>query len=608
MAFEIDINNQYDLPVGKKQSTCPLCSHLRKKTKDKCLTINWDRALAKCWHCDETLQVHTYKRKTEKVYSKPEDIGNLELSDKIIKWFESRKISKRTLKKMKISQGIEWMPQTNKDENVIHFNFFINGDLVNIKYRDGAKHFKLYKDAEKVFYNLDGILNNEECIIVEGEIDALSYIEAGINNVVSVPNGANVNLDYLDNCIDYFADKEKIYIAVDNDEKGIILKEELIRRLGVDVCYLVDFDDCKDANEYLIKHSPEKLKATLDRSKECPLEDILTINDVEDDLIDFYENGMPKGFVTGNDHFDEIFSTYLGQFITLTGKPSSGKSDFADEMTVGYNKTYGWKAGFASTENRPVFLHKDKILRKILGKRPNKTIVRTEAFYNVKEYINSNFYEIDLKGGFDLTRVLKKGAELVKRKGIKVLVIDPYNKIPLKESKNQVGSPAYTTEYLNEIDVFCMKYNVLVILVAHPRKRTADQDKNEKIDLYDVKGGGEFYDMSPHGLLVHRNKEEGTVDIKVLKVKFYHLGEDQSERTFVWCPENGRYTKFDSLAGFSHDYSNTLEPLQQKIEYNQDSHIEPNRDQEDDIFSNPNQFIESNNDIYQLDINEATPF
>jgi twinkle protein len=52
-------------------------------------------------------------------------------------------------------------------------------------------NFKLYKDAELIFYNLDSIKDKSQCFIVEGEIDALSLIEAGIDNVVSVPNGAN---------------------------------------------------------------------------------------------------------------------------------------------------------------------------------------------------------------------------------------------------------------------------------------------------------------------------------------------------------------------------------------------------------------------------------
>ena len=41
------------------------------------------------------------------------------------------------------------------------------------------------------------------------------------------PNGATLNsnnLDYLDNCIDYFEDKEKIILAVDSDEAGQALQ------------------------------------------------------------------------------------------------------------------------------------------------------------------------------------------------------------------------------------------------------------------------------------------------------------------------------------------------------------------------------------------------
>ena len=146
------------------------------------------------------------------------------------------------------------MPQTGKEENTIKFNYFMGNQLINIKYRDGRKNFKLYKGAEKVFYNINSIVGHESVVIVEGEIDALSLHEAGVPNVVSVPNGATLNhnnLDYLDNCIDYFEDKTKIILAVDADEPGTMLKQEFIRRLGAENCYIVDFADCKDANEYL---------------------------------------------------------------------------------------------------------------------------------------------------------------------------------------------------------------------------------------------------------------------------------------------------------------------------------------------------------------------
>ena len=66
-----------------------------------------------------------------------------------------------------------------------------------------------------IFYNLDAIENEETVYITEGEIDCLSLYECGVENVVSVPNGASVNgsvrLEYLDNCWKYFVDKKNLY-------------------------------------------------------------------------------------------------------------------------------------------------------------------------------------------------------------------------------------------------------------------------------------------------------------------------------------------------------------------------------------------------------------
>ena len=182
------------------------------------------------------------------------------------------------------------MPQTGKVENTIKFNYLIGDEVINIKYRDGHKHFKLYKGAEKVFYNLNSIVGYDTCIIVEGEMDVLSYHEAGIPNVISVPNGATLNhnnLDYLDNCIDYFEDKEKIILAVDADEGGIALQTELIRRLGAETCYLTNFVDCKDANEYLLKYGKEDLAKTISECRPVPLENVTTFKDIEHEAVSY---------------------------------------------------------------------------------------------------------------------------------------------------------------------------------------------------------------------------------------------------------------------------------------------------------------------------------
>ena len=544
--FLIDDFNQYSLAEGKPQGTCPLCSSDRKPSnrKTKCSSYDWERGLGTCHNCNTTFQLHTYQRKgvSEKVYLRPPIQDDIPVDTKVEGWFKTRGISKGTLNDLKISEGEEWMPQTSKKENTIKFNYFMGDQLINVKYRDGRKNFKLFKGAEKIFYNINSVVGYDSCVIVEGEMDVLALHEAGIKNVISVPNGATLNsnnLDYLDNCIDYLEDKTKIVLAVDADDAGQALRQEFIRRLGAETCYLVDFNGCKDANEYLLEFGSEKLKNVINKATQVPLEGVSTLRDVEDELKDFVVNGFKPGYQIGIDNFDKIFSTYTSQFITVTGIPSSGKSDFVDQMVVGYNKNYQWKTAFASPENHPVYLHAHKLMRKVWGGMPKSSDIDGDKWTQVSDHVNDNFFFIDMDK-YNLDSVLRKGAELVKRKGIKCLVIDPFNKVRMADSSGDVN--VYTLEYLSKIEVFAKKYDVLVVVVAHPTKMYKDKDgKMEEPTMYNIKGGGEWYDASYHGLLVHRDYEKKTVKVKVLKVKFQNLGKNGAESHFTWEPKSGCY-------------------------------------------------------------------
>jgi twinkle protein len=545
--FMIDVFNQYDLEVGKKEGICPKCSADRKpeNRKAKCAMYDWERGLGTCMNCDEVFQLHTFKRKggADKEYVLPEWKNNTELSAGAVKWFEERGISQKTLTNMKISEGSEWMPQVSKEVNTIQFNYFINDQLINTKYRDGRKNFKLVKGAEKVFYNINNIVGHDWCVIVEGEMDALSLYDVGITNVVSVPNGATLNrlnLDYLDNCIEYFEDKQKIILATDSDEAGQNLQQELIRRFGAEVCWMADFGIHKDANDMLMADGRNAVIDAIHNAKAVPLENVVTVNDINDELEEFIHEGFKPGFQVGLDNFDSIFSTYTGQFITVTGVPSSGKSDFVDRMAVGYQMKYGWKTAFASPENKPTFLHAHKLIRKIGGWMPKQEDLGSSKWKDCWNVVNDNFYFIESER-YDLDTVLKKGAELVKRKGIKCLVIDPFNKVKMKGAADMSITDA-TMEYLARIETFAKKYDVLVVIVAHPTKMYKKDDGTmDEPTMYNIKGGGEWYDASYHGLLVHRNYANNTVKVKVLKVKFQNLGENQAEAHFKWNHASGDY-------------------------------------------------------------------
>ena len=121
-----------------------------------------------------------------------------------------------------------------------------------------------------------------------------------------------------------------------------------------------------------------------------------------------------------------------------------------------------------------------------------------------------------------------------------MLVIDPYNKV---RDTNAVSDDVnrYTMDYLSKIESFCKKYDVLTFIVAHPTKMPRENGKMVEPNMYNIKGGGEWYDASYHGLLVHRDYEARNTKVKVLKVKFQNLGENGAEAFFTWEPKSGSF-------------------------------------------------------------------
>lgn len=566
--FEIENYNVYGIPTKAKTSTCPKCSEHRKKKNDKCMSVFWDTGLGQCNHCGERVQLHTYKKaETIKVYTKPKPKKKSNLSESVINWFKDvRHISEETLIKMKVSENNRWMPKANKSIAVIEFNYYLFGELINIKSRGRNKDFMFEKDCELIMYNLDAIIGQKEAVLVEGEPDALSFVESGLNNVVSVPNGftlprpdgtSSINLSYLDDYYGILEPIERFYLGFDNDTAGLEGNKEFIRRLGAEKCYIIDFKDCKDANDYLIKYGKGALLKAKEDAKQVPLEGIITIKDVEQELDDFWINGAPKGMTIDLDCFDDNASFEFKQYTLLVSAPGSGKSDVVDHITSRFAVKYGHKTGICSTENKPIKFHYDKIFKKINGSRPNANNIKSHLVKECKEFINSHFYHVEKEGRYFLEDVLHKFAELVKRKGCRWFVIDPFNKVTLKTfPKSDIN--AYTSEYHSMIDAFCTKYDCHIFLVVHPTKLPLKEGSTKTFIMptaYNIKGGGEHFDMSYNIIGLVRDFELGLVNIRTLKWKFQHLGSAGKDTWLGWNINNGRYTYPDG--GFDPDFDDS---------------------------------------------------
>lgn len=552
--FEVDEFNVYGIPTKAKTSTCPKCSQHRKKKNDKCASVFWDTGLLQCSHCGETIQMHTYKKKqTVKEYVKPVlSLLNSQFSDSFIKYMlEVRHISKNALNRLKIREAKEWMPQTKKEENCICFDYYLENELINVKYRDGRKNFKLYKGAEKIFYNLDAIATEKECVIVEGEFDVLSYATANVNNVVSVPNGFNlkgdtVNLDYLDNYTEYFETKTTIFIAVDNDEAGQKGQKELIRRLGAEKCKIVDFKDCKDANDYLIKYGATALKETLKNAKDVKIEGVFFVSDVKDSMLNSYRNGQKRGTTTYVDCIDKSWTWRGGEVNLWTGYQNEGKTLMLNQLCVIRAIKESSRVGIFSPENMPLDDFYNDIIEMYIGKSCDpyytNNYMSEDEFQKGLQFCEDNFFLIYPEKDFKIESIFERAKYLIKKKGIRTLIIDPYNTVEHK-MKSGEREDLYISRFMAQLKSFAVEYDLSINLVAHQltaRANDKDGGRYYKPSLNNIKGGGTFADKADNVLIVWRpnraldfkDKEVIFASQKIKKQKLVGIPQDVTDIFF----------------------------------------------------------------------------
>lgn len=572
--------------TGKVKTFCPNCRDQRHDKRDKSLSVDLDKQVWNCHYCNWSGHLeHTEEekqrwmqqqswynpaqtRREKPVYKKPKPRPTAPMSAKALAWFRGRGISEATLLAMKVTEGLEFMPQKNGQANTVQFNYYKNGELINTKFRTGDKCFKMVSGAELLPYNIDGIKGTKECIITEGEMDALTFYECGRHDVVSVPNGANANLTYLDDYIEeYFDDKETIYIASDTDTKGVLLRDELLRRFGAERCRVLEYGEgCKDANEHLQKYGRESLLKCLADAPEIKLEGVFSVSDFETSLDAIFEFGLSKGVTIGHENFDRLCSFETKRLCIVTGIPGSGKSEFIDEIAERLNMRYGWRFAYFSPENAPLAYHASKLIEKFTGKHFSQKTLSLPEYRQVKQHLETDFFFISPAGDYKVDSILERAKFLVRRKGIKGLVIDPYNRL-----ENEAGGRSetqYISGLLDKLTNFAQQNDILVVLMAHPTKMSKNKDGQIEVpSLYDISGSANFYNKADFGLVVHRDRINNTVEVRVQKVKFRHLGE-VGTAYFKYNLNNGRYTPYTQGVEPKWDNDNHLiaEQRQRQIE------------------------------------------
>lgn len=542
---------------GEYDTTCPQCSNQRKKKHARCLSVNIDKQTWNCHHCGwsgglgKVAQIAAYMHWRKPAYRKPEPKPETTLPEKVVSWFKSRGIELATLIRNKIGYGEIYMPQIEDKTNAISFPYFRGTELVNVKYRDGQKNFRMEAGAERVLYGLNDIA--ETTIIVEGEIDKLSIEQAGFQNCVSVPDGApsESTKDYSSKFSFLDSDRAKLdgvkewIIAVDNDAPGVRLEDELSRRLGRGKCKRVAWPEgCKDANDTLVKCGAEVVAICIKEAQPFPIDGVFSVMELSDKIDRLYENGWEKGVSTGWENVDRNYTVRPGEFTVVTGIPNSGKSNWLDALVVNLASQHGWNIAMFSAENQPVEDHMARLIEKRMRRPffsgPTERMDKS-TLDDGKQWLNDHFSWIlpDDDKDWTVDSVLEAAKSLVLRKGIRGLVIDPWNE--LEDIKpDGMSETQYISMAAKRIRNFGRKHGVHVWVVAHPAKMYRDKEGNYPIPtLYDISGSAHWRNKADNGLCIYRdfsNPDSRVIEVHIQKVRFRQIGKIGMQELIYFGP------------------------------------------------------------------------
>lgn len=550
---------------GQHRYICPWCSSGRKKKHDTCLSVSrgYDAIFYTCHHGDcnvsgvvrlQEMQ-RSYAKLTTVKKKKTEDFDDID--DRHLSWLSDRGVSVGTAHKYNL------IGEEIGGQAVVGFPYFDEkGNVVAVKKRfTNEKRFLCWQTPQS-FFGIRHLNKGDDIVIVEGEMDVLAMAEAGIK-AVSVPNGASMKVSegridpsedtkfkFLWSAKEYIDAAKRIVIATDADVPGEALAEEIARRVGKERCWRVRFPEgSKDSNDVLLKEGAEALKKAVSEPTPWPVQGLYDAERFGDLVWELYEKGAGKGESTGYQSVDELYTIVPGQVTIVTGIPSSGKSEFVDQIMINLAVDKGWKFGICSFENEPRF-HIAKLMSKRAGvhffegyhRRMNKE--EALAAFN---FVNEHFAFVHQDDGSlaNLDSILDRLRIAILRFGIRGAIIDPYNFI--SRDNRDKSETEWISDMLTKVKAFAMGHGIHIWFVAHPTKMQRNSEgRIPPPGGFDISGSAAWFAKADCGLTVHREKEDPLVaQIHIWKCRFSWVGK-QGQTNLLYDLSTTRYTEMQS--------------------------------------------------------------
>lgn len=441
-----------------------------------------------------------------------------------LNFLEKRGISEETAKRYKVTARSD-------NDSILCFPIFdMNNVMVNVKYRN-TNYSKEAKNGSKEWFEegcmpyLYGVQawngNYDRMVLYEGQMDALAGYESGIENSFSVPGGAK-GFTWFPPSYEFVSRFKEIVVFGDYENNHITLLEDMRQRYNGILKHVreCDYKDCKDANDILLKYGKEQVVKCVEEAVMIPIQDVIELADVED--VDISKMEKLK---TGIKKIDRLLYGGLpfGGVHLITGKPGEGKSTLASQILVNAI-SQGYRC-FAYSGELPNFMFKAWMSFQVAGgthvfqtgdgyhenlgfniSKANRNII--SEWYRGKAYIYDNTsIDSDEHSG-----LLVAAEKAIQRYGCRVILIDNLMTALDMEVMSSDDKYEKQSRFVKKLARLAIKYNILILLVAHKRKNNFSSNGNDE-----VSGSGDIVNLGMVTISYEKNKDIGE-DKRLIRV------------------------------------------------------------------------------------------
>ena len=471
---------------------------------------------------------------------------------------------------------------TQDDDGNICFNYYDTADVLTmvkkrpsrkVRHGENKTWCQSGSDTSPLLFNMNRVNTTAPLLITEGEVDTLAAIQCGITNSVSIPLGAG-NTHWIEHNWEWLEQLESIIICFDNDEAGIKARKEVVPRLGAWRTKYVEVPKTltdrhtgetvavKDINEVLYYGGVEAVVKMISEAKDPGVPSVVNASEIQD--MDLSEM---DGVTTGIRELDtEIMKLFYGTLTLLSGTPGSGKSSFLGQVLCQVINQ-GQPVWMFSRE-MPGWMEKSWLLHIMAG---GHHIMEYESrsgskYYQIPAEIKKNIDKYYDKMWFlyrddwsnKLEDIMASMEDSVRKYGVKLLIIDNLMSIDLGANENSMLLKQ--TECINQLIKFAMKYQVAVVLVAHPRKLPSGED----VGLYDLSGSANIINLAHRSLALRRidkEREKSSYDVCLTVLKDRMCGRSGKKINLYYDFPTRRFYTNETEYNYQYNWDTGTYPL-----------------------------------------------